>query len=61
MNFELIENLTVAYLRRVGPYGSDNYAVMDQLKKWAEITGRLDGGVIYALSLIHISEPTRPY
>lgn len=50
MNFELIDNLTVAYLRRVGPYGSDNYAVMDQLKKWAEITGRLEGGVIYAVA-----------
>lgn len=43
MNLELIENLNVAYIRRIGPYGSDNYAVMDSLKKWAEITGRLDG------------------
>ena len=50
MNLELIENLNVAYIRRIGPYGSDNYAVMDSLKKWAEITGRLEGGVIYAIA-----------
>lgn len=30
-----IQTYRVAYFRRVGPYGPDNYKVMDRLKTWA--------------------------
>ncbi|MGE7837440.1 AraC family transcriptional regulator [Viridibacillus arvi] len=37
MNFkvETLPNYRLAYVRRVGPYGSANIEVMEKLKKWA--------------------------
>ena len=32
---ETLPNYRLAYVRRVGPYGSANIEVMDKLKKWA--------------------------
>ncbi|RCX09353.1 DNA gyrase inhibitor GyrI [Anaerobacterium chartisolvens] len=29
----------VAFMRRVGPYGADNYAIMGKLKEWAQANG----------------------
>lgn len=31
-----IPNYRIAYLRQIGPYGPNNYKVMEQLKAWAE-------------------------
>lgn len=29
----------IAYMRRVGPYGADNYALMKKFKEWAKANG----------------------
>ena len=29
----------IAYMRRVGPYGADNYALMKKFKEWAKVNG----------------------
>ncbi|GAA0366751.1 AraC family transcriptional regulator [Bacillus horti] len=40
----------LAYVRKVGPYGTTNYEAMVQLKKWAEERGLLtDRAVLYGI------------
>jgi DNA gyrase inhibitor GyrI len=34
-NIEMIPSYKVAYIRRTGPYGSENVQIMEQLKNWA--------------------------
>ncbi|MDD3223890.1 MAG: GyrI-like domain-containing protein [Clostridium sp.] len=34
-NIEMIPSYKIAYIRRTGPYGSDNIKIMKQLKNWA--------------------------
>lgn len=38
MNFsiEMIPSYKIAYIRRTGPYGSENVQIMEQLKSWAK-------------------------
>ena len=35
INIEMISSYKIAYIRKTGPYGSDNVQVMEQLKSWA--------------------------
>ncbi|WP_238917277.1 GyrI-like domain-containing protein [Clostridium sp. YIM B02555] len=35
INIEMIPSYRVAYIRRTGPYGSDNIQTMERLKSWA--------------------------
>ncbi|GAE01300.1 AraC family transcriptional regulator [Clostridium botulinum B str. Osaka05] len=35
INIEMIPSYKIAYIRRIGPYGSDNVQIMEQLKSWA--------------------------
>ncbi|GAA0075877.1 GyrI-like domain-containing protein [Clostridium sp. CTA-5] len=36
INIEIIPSYKIAYIRRTGPYGSDNIQIMEQLKSWAK-------------------------
>ena len=46
---ETLPTYRVAYLRRVGPYGSANYEVMEKLKAWAKEKKLLDSATIFAI------------
>lgn len=35
ISIEMIPSCKIAYIRRTGPYGSENVQVMEQLKNWA--------------------------
>lgn len=35
INIEMISSYKIAYMRKTGPYGSENVQVMEQLKSWA--------------------------
>lgn len=35
INIEMIPSYKIAYIRRTGPYGSENMQIMEQLKGWA--------------------------
>lgn len=35
INIEIIPSYKIAYIRRTGPYGSENVQIMEQLKNWA--------------------------
>lgn len=35
VNIEMIPSYKIAYIRRTGPYGSENVQLMEQLKSWA--------------------------
>lgn len=35
ISIEMIPSYKIAYIRRTGPYGSDNMQIMEQLKNWA--------------------------
>ncbi|AQR95588.1 AraC family transcriptional regulator [Clostridium saccharoperbutylacetonicum] len=35
INIEMIPSHKIAYIRRTGPYGSENVKIMEQLKSWA--------------------------
>lgn len=35
INIEMIPSYKIAYIRKTGPYGSENVQVMEQLKSWA--------------------------
>ncbi|WP_163582864.1 AraC family transcriptional regulator [Gracilibacillus saliphilus] len=46
---ETLPNYHVAYLRRVGPYGPANNAVMEKLKKWAKKKNLLASATLIAI------------
>ncbi|WP_017415860.1 AraC family transcriptional regulator [Clostridium tunisiense] len=35
INIEMIPAYKIAYIRKIGPYGSENVEIMEQLKRWA--------------------------
>lgn len=35
LSIEMIPSYKIAYIRRTGPYGSENVQIMEQLKNWA--------------------------
>lgn len=35
ISIEMISSYKIAYIRRTGPYGSENVQIMEQLKNWA--------------------------
>ena len=46
---EKIPNYRIAYVRRVGPYGSANMEVMERLKKWAKERNLFKSAIILAI------------
>ncbi|MEH7238095.1 AraC family transcriptional regulator [Bacillus sp. JJ1562] len=46
---EKIPNCRIAYVRRVGPYGSANIEVMEKLKKWAKERNLFKTAIILAI------------
>ena len=49
---EEIEDYKVAYMRRIGQYGEENYALMSKMKSWANERGFLsEDAVIYGIAL----------
>ncbi|WP_027634672.1 AraC family transcriptional regulator [Clostridium hydrogeniformans] len=39
INIEMIPSYKIAYIRKTGPYGSENVQVMEKLKSWAREKG----------------------
>jgi DNA gyrase inhibitor GyrI len=35
INIEMIPSYKIAYIRRTGPYSSENVQIIEQLKSWA--------------------------
>ena len=57
----IIERLpvqSIAYMRRTGAYGSENYQLMASLKEWASKKGLLEDCIIYGIA--HDNEKTPP-
>ncbi|MGD7008886.1 AraC family transcriptional regulator [Metabacillus sp. 84] len=46
---ETLPDYRIAYMRRVGPYGSANIGVMENLKKWANEKNLLESSIIFAI------------
>lgn len=49
----MIEQLpiqSIVYMRRTGPYGSENYKLMTALKEWADQKGLLKDSIIYGIA-----------
>ncbi|WP_141434492.1 GyrI-like domain-containing protein [Bacillus sp. 03113] len=46
---ETLPKYRVAYVRRVGPYGSANIEVMEKLKKWAREKNLLESATLLAI------------
>lgn len=46
---ETLPNYRIAYVRRVGPYGSANFEVMEKLKKWAKERNLLKSAILFAI------------
>lgn len=46
---ETLPNYRIAYVRRVGQYGSANSEVMDKLKKWAREKNLLKSAILFAI------------
>lgn len=50
MKIEKVEKCRVAYMRRVGVYGAENFKLMEEFKKWALDNNLLNKGTIYAIA-----------
>lgn len=50
MKIEKIEKCRVAYMRRIGAYGVENFKLMENFKKWALDNSLFDKGTIYAIA-----------
>lgn len=51
MKLEKIENCRLAYMRRVGAYGVENFKLMESLKEWAANNNLFnDDAVIYGIA-----------
>ncbi|WP_428910006.1 AraC family transcriptional regulator [Niallia sp. Krafla_26] len=46
---ETLPDYRIAFMRRVGPYGSANIEVMERLKKWAEERNLLQSAILLAI------------
>jgi DNA gyrase inhibitor GyrI len=46
ITLETIPSYTLAYIRRIGPYGVENKKIMEQLKDWARNRGLLNKDAI---------------
>ncbi|GGA75189.1 hypothetical protein GCM10008025_18570 [Ornithinibacillus halotolerans] len=46
---ETLPNYRIAYMRRVGPYGPDNFEVMERLKRWAKEKDLLESAILFAI------------
>lgn len=50
MKIEKIEQSRVAYMRRIGPYGVENFKLMENLKKWSSDNNLFNESTIYAIA-----------
>ena len=58
---EEITDCKVVYMRRIGQYGKENYALMSKMKAWADTNGLLsEEAVIYGIALDNpqLTKPT---
>ncbi|WP_010095165.1 AraC family transcriptional regulator [Ornithinibacillus scapharcae] len=46
---EKIPKYRIAYKRRIGPYGTENGVVMENLKKWAEEKNLFKSSILFAI------------
>lgn len=46
---ETLPNYRIAYMRQVGPYGSANIEIMENLKKWARENNLLESAILLAI------------
>ncbi len=50
-NIEMIPSYKIAYIRRTGPYGSENMQIMGQLKSWAREKNLFDeNSIIFGIA-----------
>lgn len=48
---EILENLPIVYMRRIGQYGEENQALMKKMKEWIELNApNSEKKVIYAIA-----------
>lgn len=47
---EKLDIKTIAYMRRIGAYGSENFKLMEQLKDWARKNHLMDNSVIVGIA-----------
>lgn len=60
VEIEIIPSYSIAYIRRFGPYGTDNIQTMEQLKSWAKSNKLIDDKTII-LGIAHDNpETTKP-
>lgn len=50
MKIEKIKKCRVAYMRRIGTYGVENFKLMENFKKWVSENNLLGKGTIYAIA-----------
>lgn len=51
ITIEMIPDCTVAFIRRIGPYGADNKHTMEQLKDWARSNNLLnEDAIVYGIA-----------
>lgn len=58
---EEITDCKIVYMRRIGQYGKENYALMSKMKAWADTNGLLsEEAVIYGIALDNpqLTKPT---
>ncbi|MFA6627324.1 MAG: GyrI-like domain-containing protein [Bacilli bacterium] len=47
---ETLKPQSIAFMRRIGPYGRENYELMKKLKDWANQNNLLQEGIIYGIA-----------
>ena len=51
MKIEVFHQMTIAYMRQVGPYGAENKNLMEKMKAYLKEKGRLENSVILGIPL----------
>ena len=60
VRLENMPALKIAYMRRIGPYGSDNKDTMERMKAWARVHGLLDENAVVLGIAQDNPQTTRP-
>lgn len=56
---EIIPDYRIAYMRRTGAYGAENYMIMAKMKEWAKENGLLgDADILFGIA--HDDESVKP-
>lgn len=51
LKIEVFHQVTIAYMRQVGPYGAENKNLMEKMKAYLKEKGRLENSVILGIPL----------